>query len=346
MKSCLVCMEENDKLITCKTCDFIICNSCFTDQINLSYKEIKNVNCANCKSSIFHSDIKNKVIKDLYNKTLQRYLYKKFDNEFTNINNKKKLIEELHNKRDIALSHMPLNIQSIIKIAYIKNLKKISLNHKKSINEVVMDAIKPCLNSVCIGKLKDNKCILCDSIFCLYCDKKLNDKIHICKEEDLETIKFIKETSVKCPECSVNIHRSSGCAEMRCTFCGTNFYYNDTSQKSYGNNHNDHINYSGIRTIADILNKDDITDDIKNELNHYINSNINYNLFDSINKKKISPLQIAKHYKIYKKTREYFKLYNKVGLEIYEKYYNDNITIDIIKSINNKLNDLKITNNL
>ena len=48
-------------------------------------------------------------------------------------------------------------------------------------------------------------------------------KEHICKEEDVESVKEIRKHSQQCPSCKIRIFRISGCDTMWCTNCNTGF---------------------------------------------------------------------------------------------------------------------------
>jgi hypothetical protein len=77
----------------------------------------------------------------------------------------------------------------------------------------------------------DYKCLVCSSNYCRKCrvekkplkDAEGKDIVHECKQEDIDTLKFLKETSKPCPGCKVFIHKIEGCYQMFCTNCNTFF---------------------------------------------------------------------------------------------------------------------------
>jgi hypothetical protein len=71
------------------------------------------------------------------------------------------------------------------------------------------------------GYLECNKCL---THYCIKCRKTL-EKDHECKQEDVESIEFIKENSRECPCCGTIIQKSRGCNHMFCTICHTGFCY-------------------------------------------------------------------------------------------------------------------------
>ena len=48
-------------------------------------------------------------------------------------------------------------------------------------------------------------------------------KTHVCKEDDIASIKEIRKHTRQCPSCKIPIHRISGCDTMWCTRCNTGF---------------------------------------------------------------------------------------------------------------------------
>jgi hypothetical protein len=51
----------------------------------------------------------------------------------------------------------------------------------------------------------------------------LENETHICKEEDVQSVLYIEETSKPCPNCKTMIQRTSGCDHMWCTSCHVPF---------------------------------------------------------------------------------------------------------------------------
>ena len=74
----------------------------------------------------------------------------------------------------------------------------------------------------CGGPIIDGKCSLCGEHYCEKCMRK-KEHGHICNNDDLETIKALEETTIRCPKCSTRIQKSEGCDHMFCTRCRCNF---------------------------------------------------------------------------------------------------------------------------
>lgn len=46
---------------------------------------------------------------------------------------------------------------------------------------------------------------------------------HVCKKEDIETAKLLKENTKPCPSCNMGVYKIEGCSQMFCTSCKTAF---------------------------------------------------------------------------------------------------------------------------
>ena len=79
---------------------------------------------------------------------------------------------------------------------------------------------------------------MCESTYCKDCEKKIvGDIKHECKQEDLDSVKFVNSL-VKCPRCDIAVIRSFGCDNITCSHCGTNFHYITGEKTQHGNHQN------------------------------------------------------------------------------------------------------------
>lgn len=99
-----------------------------------------------------------------------------------------------------------------------------------------------CPKNDCRGYITtDYECHICSSKFCPKCLVEIpkNDFSHKCKEEDIESLKEILDSTKPCPKCSTRIYKISGCSQMFCTNCHTAFDWN-TGNIITGHFHNPH----------------------------------------------------------------------------------------------------------
>lgn len=82
------------------------------------------------------------------------------------------------------------------------------------------------------------KCLLCDVNVCKECNAEVTHD-HMCKQEDIDSVKLIEKETTPCPHCGVRVQKSEGCNQMWCTACKKSFDYR-TGRKLLGPIHNPH----------------------------------------------------------------------------------------------------------
>ena len=107
----------------------------------------------------------------------------------------------------------------------------------------------------CNGMIQSHnfKCKMCEQTICRMCrqpnqqitiiDKEKGIKQvqkHVCKDEDVETIKLLRNDTKPCPKCAVPIHKLEGCRQMWCTVCHALFDWKTGKFESMKNVHNPH----------------------------------------------------------------------------------------------------------
>jgi hypothetical protein len=108
------------------------------------------------------------------------------------------------------------------------------LNQKNRIN---------CPKQDCRGFIEDIDtkliCGICDTIICHDC-REINNKEHVCKKEDIQTIELLEKDTKRCPSCYVQIFKINGCDQMWCTSCHIAFDWK-TGDRVRGVIHNPHF---------------------------------------------------------------------------------------------------------
>ena len=64
---------------------------------------------------------------------------------------------------------------------------------------------------------------------------------HNCKQENIDTVKFLKRDTKKCPKCATRIHKINGCDQMWCTQCHIAFKWSTGDIVTNGIIHNPHF---------------------------------------------------------------------------------------------------------
>jgi len=113
---------------------------------------------------------------------------------------------------------------------------------------------RKCTASGCLGWLSSAwKCSLCEKFTCPDCFEikgkkkdgseddfgETRDK-HICKVEDVETAKMIRESTKPCPKCGYGIEKNEGCNVMFCTHCHSGFDWTSGKILEAAQIHNPH----------------------------------------------------------------------------------------------------------
>ena len=283
--SCIICEEKYTKQIRkevkCIDCKKSCCLTCFkTYSLSGNFKCIYE-NCTkvyefNEICSIANSKLFTNTMNDLISRqslTSQKQLLSKYQ-EIKKLKDEQVIVnreikEFYKEKKEIQMIIKEIRKEADKKINNLRNIitKKLTIliqekgKLEKQISIVQKEEYKPSVNNFtcsivdCGGILDENfVCTLCEKQMCKECHKHKDNKSHICKQEDVDTIKMIKENSRSCPNCGEYISKINGCDQMYCdpknngTGCGTFFSYN-TGLIDKGSRHNPHW-YAKSRAVV------------------------------------------------------------------------------------------------
>jgi len=108
--------------------------------------------------------------------------------------------------------------------------------------------IQKCPGENCNGFLSTAwKCKICDLVVCSKCHEIKENPAegggapHICKQDNIDTVKFLKRDTKKCPKCAIRIHKINGCDQMWCTQCHIAFKWSTGDIVTNGIIHNPHF---------------------------------------------------------------------------------------------------------
>ena len=125
---------------------------------------------------------------------------------------------------------------------------------------------RKCTVADCPGWLSSAwKCGLCENFTCPDCyivkGKTRDDKEnpHVCKNEDIETVKMLKSSTKPCPKCGMAIEKGEGCNVMFCTDCHTGFDWVSGKILEAARIHNPHFfEWQQRNNTANELNPEDM----------------------------------------------------------------------------------------
>lgn len=254
-KTCPICCEDvtsNKQFITCPHCDTEVCAKCVKQYVKtVSNEDIACMCCnktwtrsfifRNLPHSIVHTTIKDQRTDALFDKEKALLPY-----TMTTI---LPLIEQ---KAKLTEAKKELQIQ--IKLASIKlqdimaDLDDVDIALRRTMapggaaaapvtddtaaaveKEKVPKPIMCCPQNDCRGYILDigHECGLCHIKICKDCHKTLpaegdeGAEQHVCKEEDKETVAFIKRDAKACPNCHTLCKKMDGCDQVWCIVCKT-----------------------------------------------------------------------------------------------------------------------------
>lgn len=104
-----------------------------------------------------------------------------------------------------------------------------------------IESVMNCLRTDCKGFLdNDYKCGICHIKVCKDCHEELiEEEMHTCKQENVESVKAIQAETRPCPTCKTRVFKLEGCDQMFCVQCHTGFSWN-TGMIERGRLHNPH----------------------------------------------------------------------------------------------------------
>lgn len=232
--SCIVCLYPVEKKYHCSDnkCHGIYCDECITLLINYSKDENILPVCpaTNCNQILLLSNLPKNIIP-IYQQLCFDFFIKEQGDTINKQIVQKDILEKIKKERRLFINdHYPAAIALIADITFKSKMTKIENIKKKLIKEE--DLKRKCLNNTCNGFLNDLTCIVCQSVFCKMCEKKLN-KNHFCNQEDIDSVNFVNNL-IRCPKCNVPVFKNVGCDAITCSVCSTNFNYKTGDKADHG----------------------------------------------------------------------------------------------------------------
>ena len=267
--SCPICIEPiNSKrtAVNCPACNYYSCISCMIQYFTESKASAQCMNChkpfnqefliINIKKSKLAEILKSQK-EILFNE--QQALFPHSQEYIKLLNRENELKKELQSKyetiRQLKKDANYIHTQIIPILSAQRNYKRQLAQQNTSTTKTDVLEPKvylfPCTKDKCKGFVEDKtyKCGLCETTYCNSC-QNINTENHECKKEDILSVKLIKKDSKPCPQCSVTIHRISGCADMFCTSCYATFNWNTLKIDDSGNSNP--LYYKWLREGANI----------------------------------------------------------------------------------------------
>lgn len=275
--TCNVCCEKYNKTaarrcITCHLCNYNTCATCVQTYLLGS---VQDAHCMNCKR-IWSKEFMLENFTAIFN----NQIYKQHRENILMARQKSMLplrvvkIERMNRGDKLAEEIKPLKEEIAVKKAELDKLERKYYNEVWRISNLqagrepgsqedkknrIIEFHKGCPAEDCRGFLSTQyKCGICSIYVCAECYevKGLNREVeHICKPENVESVKLKKKECRNCPECATEIFKEIGCSQMWCTQCQTTFDWNTGAKLVNVKVHNPHY-YEYLRRTQGSVPRD------------------------------------------------------------------------------------------
>lgn len=245
--TCSICCEQftNNlrKEVSCGSCNYDACTQCIKQFLLSSTQEPK---CPNCKTLWDTNFLVSNLPKTFVNSTLKTHQKQLLlEKQLAMMPATQQAIERL--ERHTYVSNKYYELSYHYRMVY-HTMTKAELRKKWAELEemrleveaytmptgavekaaVVIEYVGPCAKEDCKGFInkKDYACGLCKTAVCKKCGIILSGGSHVCKSEDVETMKLIVKECKACPTCKAPIYKVDGCSQVWCIACKTAFNWN------------------------------------------------------------------------------------------------------------------------
>ena len=255
---CPICCEKFDRsthtAVECIKCSFKACRTCIRKYLLTKPKEAHCMSCSDVWSREFMVD-----------GLCRSFVYGEWKNYKEGLlleTEKARLVDDVENaarvKQRTALCSSKATLrEQIRKLQEQHRRVEWTLAHLRRIErgETVSDKkprefIQKCPGNNCNGFLSTAwKCKICELVVCSKCHEIKEEpgagggdpEGHTCKQENIDSVKFLKTDTRKCPKCATRIHKINGCDQMWCTQCHIAFKWSSGAIVTNGIVHNPHF---------------------------------------------------------------------------------------------------------
>lgn len=252
--SCEICCEEFNKStrksIQCGSCELKACRACVLQFIRETPAAVRCMGCSNLWSRQFLSSVMTKSFMSREFKEHRELIL--FDQQKAQMEATLPFVECVKRKRSKMqevqdlYDHLDETHRKIRRINREIESENQFLNRTSSSSSST-DEEKPrlfsrghCVEEDCNGLIDNTwKCSTCETPVCNRCMEK-RETGHLCRPENVESMRSIRADSKPCPSCGVRIHIYTGCNQAWCTQCNTAFNWRTMKLITRGFFHNPH----------------------------------------------------------------------------------------------------------
>lgn len=255
---CPICCEKFDRSthteVECVKCSFKSCRTCIRKYLLTKPSEAHCMSCKDMWSREF-----------LVENLCRSFVYgewKSYKEGLLLETEKARLVDDVENaarvKQQGALRQRKAEIREQIRKLVVQQ-RRVETNLwevQRIVNGDVVplkkarEFIQKCPGENCNGFLSTAwKCKICELVVCSKCHEIKEEPAagggdpegHTCKQDNIDTVKFLKRDTKKCPKCATRIHKINGCDQMWCTQCHIAFKWSTGAIVTNGVFHNPHF---------------------------------------------------------------------------------------------------------
>lgn len=237
MAECNVCVGKYNKMqrkkIVCPSCNYDACSHCLRKYI-LEKPEPRCMN-PECAQEFPTSFLLANFPQAFINGALKgKRLDRLFEHEKTFFLETMLVIEENKRKQKIQIEINELEFMKMQIVSQIRQ-KRVEMFRNGTSSHTYQTI---CPNVGCQGMLNgDWVCGICECQVCKECHKVVGDGEHVCRQDDLDNVRFLLTETKPCPRCHASIQKTNGCDQMFCSNCEARFNWN-TGKFIFGRFHN------------------------------------------------------------------------------------------------------------
>lgn len=251
MEDCTICCEPYNKVkrvkVTCPTCDVSCCRACIQRYMLDTQSD---PHCMSCRTAWNREFVDSACTKAFRMKQLKEHRENiLFTRQVSLLPQTQGAVESYRECKDLE-SEMKRMEEEIERLAHTRRRAEVAWRHHNSVwrgyaqgeTQQRREFVRRCPCDGCKGFLSTAwKCGVCSKHICKECnEEKVDGEEHVCKPENVETVKLLNKDTKGCPKCGTLIFKISGCSQMWCPDCHTAFNWNTMAIET-GVIHNPHF---------------------------------------------------------------------------------------------------------
>ena len=255
---CSVCVDatSQSKLVVCPFCHFSCCRACFT-RVLLGGSD--DAHCMSCRRrfdrEVLLALTSSHFVNSQYKQFRERVLFEReramvpatmpYVELEKDVRAARNRIEQLTRERyELRLRLRQIGEETVAQQRIAWRTEPVDVDAGSGAAKRAFT--QRCTREGCLGWLNSSyRCGACSHFACPKCLApcgQTRESVvdgHVCREEDVESVRAIRDDSTPCPSCGIRVSKVSGCSQMWCVHCHCTFDYR-TGGRVNGTIHNPH----------------------------------------------------------------------------------------------------------